>query len=112
MPGRASSIRSRPRSAKATARRLPSRSTTTGVPRTRLRFSERFECRTCAIPYEVPQPRLFSFNNPFGACQRCHGFGNIIELDMALVVPDASKTMRTAPSSPGPSRTIGPASPS
>jgi excinuclease ABC subunit A len=58
-----------------------------------LRFSERFECRTCGIPYEVPQPRLFSFNNPFGACPRCHGFGNIIELDMNLVVPDGSKTI-------------------
>src|SRR5262249_10915802 len=47
-----------------------------------LRFSERFECRVCGIPYEVPQPRLFSFNNPFGACPTCHGFGNTIELDM------------------------------
>ena len=37
---------------------------------------------TCGIAYEVPQPRLFSFNNPFGACPICHGFGNIIELDM------------------------------
>jgi excinuclease ABC subunit A len=59
----------------------------------RLEFSERFECRTCAIAYEAPQPRLFSFNNPFGACPTCHGFGNIIELDMALVVPDASRTI-------------------
>jgi excinuclease ABC subunit A len=57
------------------------------------RFSERFECRNCGILYEVPQPRLFSFNNPFGACPTCHGFGNIIELDMNLVVPDASKTI-------------------
>jgi len=57
------------------------------------RFSERFECRTCGIPYEVPQPRLFSFNNPFGACPLCHGFGNIIELDLDLVVPDASKSI-------------------
>ncbi len=56
-------------------------------------FSERFECRTCAIAYEDPQPRLFSFNNPFGACPTCHGFGNIIELDMALVVPDAGKSI-------------------
>jgi excinuclease ABC subunit A len=54
------------------------------------RFSERFECRTCGIPYEVPQPRLFSFNNPFGACPTCHGFGNIIELDRDLVVPDST----------------------
>jgi excinuclease ABC subunit A len=57
------------------------------------RFSERFECRECAIPYELPQPRLFSFNNPFGACPLCHGFGNIIELDMSLVVPDPSKSI-------------------
>jgi excinuclease ABC subunit A len=58
------------------------------------RFSERFECRTCSIVYELPQPRLFSFNNPFGACQLCHGFGNIIELDMDLVVPDPSKSIQ------------------
>ena len=48
----------------------------------------------CNIQYEVPQPRLFSFNNPFGACPICHGFGNIIELDMALVVPDPSKSIQ------------------
>src|SRR5205085_4345620 len=56
-------------------------------------FSERFECRNCGIAYEDPQPRLFSFNNPFGACPTCHGFGNIIELDMTLVVPDATKSI-------------------
>jgi excinuclease ABC subunit A len=59
----------------------------------RLEFSERFECRPCGIVYEAPQPRLFSFNNPFGACPTCHGFGNIIELDMGLVVPDGSKSI-------------------
>jgi excinuclease ABC subunit A len=57
-------------------------------------FSERFECRRCQIPYEDPQPRLFSFNNPFGACPTCHGFGNVIELDMDLVVPDPSKSLQ------------------
>ena len=56
-------------------------------------FSERFECRTCGITYEDPQPRLFSFNNPFGACPTCHGFGNIIELDQDLVVPDQLKSI-------------------
>ena len=56
-------------------------------------FSERFECRACGISYEDPQPRLFSFNNPFGACPTCHGFGNIVELDMNLVVPDPKKTI-------------------
>jgi excinuclease ABC subunit A len=61
-------------------------------PRTHV-FSERFECRPCAIAYEDPQPRLFSFNNPFGACQTCHGFGNVIELDTELVVPDPAKSI-------------------
>ena len=58
------------------------------------RFSERFECRPCGIVYEVPQPRLFSFNSPFGACPTCHGFGNIIELDLNLAVPDQSKSIQ------------------
>ena len=57
-------------------------------------FSERFDCQRCGLTYEAPQPRLFSFNNPFGACATCHGFGNIIELDMDLVVPDAAKSIR------------------
>jgi excinuclease ABC subunit A len=60
----------------------------------KLEFSERFECRTCGIQYEDPQPRLFSFNNPFGACPTCHGFGNIVELDMNLVVPDPKKSIQ------------------
>jgi excinuclease ABC subunit A len=60
----------------------------------RLLFSERFECRPCGIAYETPQPRLFSFNNPFGACPTCHGFGNVIELDMSLVVPDPSRSIQ------------------
>ena len=56
-------------------------------------FSERFECRACGISYDDPQPRLFSFNNPFGACPTCHGFGNVIELDLDLVVPDPTKSI-------------------
>jgi excinuclease ABC subunit A len=66
--------------------------TDTGAPVTH-QFSERFECRTCGIAYEDPQPRLFSFNNPFGACPTCHGFGNVIELDQDLVVPDPAKSI-------------------
>jgi excinuclease ABC subunit A len=71
-------------------KKAPSAETRIPSPGSRIVFSERFECRACGIAYETPQPRLFSFNNPFGACPTCHGFGNIIELDMALVVPDAS----------------------
>ena len=51
-------------------------------------FSERFECRDCGIEYIEPEPRLFSFNNPFGACPRCQGFGNTVDYDLDLVIPD------------------------
>ena len=59
----------------------------------RLRFSQRFECKRCNIRYEEPEPRLFSFNNPYGACPRCQGFGNTIDFDLDLVIPDKSKTL-------------------
>ena len=59
----------------------------------RLRFAQRFECKTCGIRYEEPEPRLFSFNNPYGACPRCQGFGNTIDFDMGLVIPDPSKSL-------------------
>ena len=58
-----------------------------------LTFSSRFECKNCHITYQEPEPRLFSFNNPFGACPRCQGFGNTIDFDMSLVIPDSSKTL-------------------
>jgi len=57
------------------------------------RFSHRFECKTCQIKYEEPEPPLFSFNNPFGACPRCQGFGNTIDFDLNLVIPDVTKTL-------------------
>ncbi|HEY6307453.1 MAG TPA: excinuclease ABC subunit UvrA [Candidatus Angelobacter sp.] len=57
------------------------------------RFANRFECKHCHIAYQEPEPRLFSFNNPFGACPRCQGFGNTIDFDMSLVIPDSSKTL-------------------
>ncbi|MGE0405966.1 MAG: excinuclease ABC subunit UvrA [Candidatus Korobacteraceae bacterium] len=57
------------------------------------RFSGRFECKRCNLKYEQPEPRLFSFNNPYGACPRCQGFGNTIDFDINLVVPDHSKTL-------------------
>ena len=47
----------------------------------------------CNIRYEEPEPRLFSFNNPYGACPRCQGFGNTIDFDLDLVIPDKSKTL-------------------
>lgn len=57
------------------------------------RFSAAFECERCHRAYREPEPRLFSFNNPFGACPRCQGFGNTIDFDPDLIVPDRSKTL-------------------
>ena len=59
----------------------------------RLRFSQRFECKNDGSCYEEPEPRLFSFNNPYGACPRCQGFGNTIDFDLDLVIPDKGKTL-------------------
>jgi excinuclease ABC subunit A len=59
----------------------------------RLVFNERFECKKCGASYQEPEPRLFSFNNPYGACPRCQGFGNTIDFDLDRVVPDKGKTL-------------------
>ena len=66
-----------------------------GAPRpaTLMRFAQRFECKNCSLRYEEPEPRLFSFNNPYGACPRCQGFGNTIDFDLDLVIPDKMKTL-------------------
>ena len=61
--------------------------------RRRLRFSAAFECVNCHRMYREPEPRLFSFNNPYGACPRCQGFGNTIDFDLDLIIPDKSKTL-------------------
>ncbi len=62
-------------------------------PEQMLRFSLAFECKTCHRTYAEPEPRLFSFNNPFGACPRCQGFGNTIDFDLDLVLPDKNKSI-------------------
>jgi excinuclease ABC subunit A len=59
-----------------------------------LHFSQDFSCPDCHIAYEEPDPRLFSFNNPFGACPECQGFGRAVGIDMDLVVPDKRKSLR------------------
>jgi excinuclease ABC subunit A len=59
----------------------------------RLVFNERFECKQCGTLFEEPEPRLFSFNNPFGACPRCQGFGNTIDFDLDLVIPHKNRTL-------------------
>jgi len=61
--------------------------------RPRHRFSGNYECKSCHRPGKEPEPRLFSFNNPFGACPRCQGFGNTVDFDLNLVIPDKSLTL-------------------
>jgi excinuclease ABC subunit A len=61
---------------------------TVGDSPEQLFFSEQFQCKRCRINYVLPEPQLFSFNNPFGACPTCQGFGNTIGLDMNLVIPN------------------------
>ncbi len=65
-----------------------------GRPWRRMGFSTKLACEDCGLEYAVPEPRLFSFNSPLGACAQCEGFGNVIDIDMELVVPDANKTIR------------------
>jgi len=53
-----------------------------------LRFNEKFQCKKCSKEFVPAEPSLFSFNSPVGACKRCQGFGNTVDYDMDLVVPD------------------------
>ncbi|MGH9719743.1 MAG: excinuclease ABC subunit UvrA [Bryobacteraceae bacterium] len=58
-----------------------------------VRFSEKFACKKCSLEFLEPEPRLFSFNSPAGACPRCLGFGNTVDYDLNLIVPDRSRTL-------------------
>jgi excinuclease ABC subunit A len=57
-------------------------------------FSRRLRCEHCGIQYPDIEPQLLNYNSPVGACPACEGFGNIVEVDMARVVPDATKSIR------------------
>ena len=73
-----------------------------GRPFRRHAYSNRFRCDACDLEYPAPEPRLFSFNSPLGACPECEGFGNVIDVDMDLVVPDRGEDRSAkGPSRPG-----------
>jgi excinuclease ABC subunit A len=57
------------------------------------RFSGDYRCTNCHRAGKEPEPRLFSFNNPFGACPRCQGFGNTVDYDLNLVIPDKGMSL-------------------
>ena len=56
-------------------------------------YSKNLTCSKCDVSFEELQPRMFSFNSPFGACEDCHGLGVKIEFDPDLVIPDKSKSI-------------------
>ena len=61
------------------------------VPR---HFSRALMCPTTGISYPEPEPNLFSFNSPYGACPTCNGLGQVAEASKALIIPDGSKNLR------------------
>jgi excinuclease ABC subunit A len=65
-----------------------------GEPWRLLQWSTKLCCETCGLTYLAPEPRLFSFNNPLGACPVCEGFGDTLEVDMDLVVPEPGMSIR------------------
>lgn len=58
-----------------------------------LTLSRSRSCNRCQIDYPDAEPRLFNFNQPLGACTQCEGFGDVMQNDMALIVPDANKSI-------------------
>lgn len=56
-------------------------------------YSTSLTCADCRIDYPAPDPRLYSYSSPLGACPECEGFGNLVDIDMELVVPDGSKSL-------------------
>jgi excinuclease ABC subunit A len=69
-----------------------------------LTFSERFACIDCGVSYPEISPRMFSFNNPHGACPACHGLGAEIFFDPALIVPNPELSLREGAIAPWSSR--------
>ena len=57
------------------------------------RFSERFTCPSAHMEFREPEPNLFSFNSPAGACPRCQGFGQTIDFDMERVIPNTALSL-------------------
>ncbi len=60
----------------------------------RLKYSDSFICKYDGTFYDEPEPHLFSFNSPYGACPTCQGFGNTIGVDYGLVIPNPLLSMK------------------
>jgi excinuclease ABC subunit A len=66
----------------------------------RITFNRSFSCNRCGRNFSEPEPLLFSFNSPLGACRVCQGFGRIIGIDWQKVIPDPKKTLKEKPFAP------------
>ena len=66
----------------------------------KINFSRNFSCNGCGRSFSEPEPLLFSFNSPMGACSTCQGFGRIIGIDWQKVIPDPRKTLKEKPFAP------------
>lgn len=66
----------------------------------RMAFHRSFSCNRCGRNFSEPEPLLFSFNSPLGACSSCQGFGRIIGIDWQKVIPDPKKTLKERPFAP------------
>ncbi|MGA2515282.1 MAG: excinuclease ABC subunit UvrA [Thermodesulfobacteriota bacterium] len=66
----------------------------------RMTFNRSFSCNRCGRNFSEPEPLLFSFNSPLGACRACQGFGRIIGIDWQKVIPDPKKTLKEKPFAP------------
>jgi excinuclease ABC subunit A len=60
----------------------------------RIVFDDRLRCGRCRVELAEPEPRLFSFNSPLGACPRCEGFGSVVEIDLDKIVPDRNVSLK------------------
>ncbi len=78
----------------------PSSQTAAAADARRLVFSEKFACPISGFTIPEIEPRLFSFNNPFGACPKCGGLGVEQHIDSDLVIPDKERTLRRGAISP------------
>ncbi|MCK5554488.1 MAG: excinuclease ABC subunit A, partial [Deltaproteobacteria bacterium] len=65
-----------------------------------VRFNQAFVCNRCNRKFPKPEPLLFSFNNPLGACPVCQGFGRVIGVDLEKVIPDKGKSLKERPITP------------
>ena len=64
-----------------------------GINSEQILFSTNYACPDCNVSFEELSPRMFSFNNPFGACPECSGIGYLMRMDEDLIIPDKTKTL-------------------